>query len=82
VIIDLEKADKAIQIGRQLNLAMALEHDVGGLRIVYQLYKDDLRQYVELCRRLAGYEVDEEFIDEPMEANPMLPVGMVIAKLL
>lgn len=82
MIVDVDKVEKAIQLGRQLRLGMALEHEPDGLKIVYQLYKGDLQQYVELCRRLASYEVDEEFIDEPMEANPKLPIGMVTARLI
>jgi hypothetical protein len=81
VQLDQAKTEKVIEIAHKLNLEYALLHRPEGVTAVYYLYKNDLVQYIELCRRLenAGLKVHEEFFGEPLDLPETRPIGKISA---
>lgn len=79
--ISRELLQKALKIGDSLKLSSAIMLDQEGLKVTYFLFAGDLGQYVELCRRLSGCDISEEFVDKPLSGKTEIPIGMIHARI-
>lgn len=80
-VVDASKLDRLLEIARSLHLVYSLNIVKNTLHVAFYLYEGDLKQYIELCRRLKGYDFSEEAIDDPMSAEENTPIMEITVKV-
>lgn len=78
--LDRKMVERAIEIASKLGLEYDIVLKADRLDVVYYLYKDNLGEYTELCRRLANAKMsirEKAFVDEPMKSPVNRHIGEV-----